>query len=253
MSSFPSHLAKENQVEPVPRRVRAYLDGHLVLDSSAARYVFETPYFPQFYIPAADVSDKCLIRTDETKQTPRGTVQVVALQLDGNRRNSAGYLHLDNTISGLKDTIRFEWEAFDAWFEEDEEVFVHPRSPYARVDALRSTREVQVQIDGTTLAKSKSPVLVFETGLPTRYYLDRIEVDFTKLRANSTSSQCPYKGQQSGGWDFIGDTEVEDIAWAYDFPTTALAPIKGMICFYNEKVDLTVDGEILQRPTFPSF
>lgn len=253
-NDFPAHLAEKNNVQPVPRRIRAYVAGRAVLDTVEARYVFETPFFPQFYIPAADVTEEFLIRTGVTKQSPRGTVEVVALQLEGERRDDAGQLHLDDTTCGIKDTIRFDWAALDAWFEEDEEVFVHPRSPYARVDALRSTRTVRVEVNGIVLAESLSPVMVFETGLPTRYYLNRTDVDFSLLRDNDTKSQCPYKGLQSGGWDAVrGGTVVEDVAWAYDFPTTALAPIKGLICFYNEKVDILVDGQPQPRPAPPSF
>ena len=134
---------------------------------------------------------------------------------------------------------RFEWDALDAWFEEDEQVFVHPRNPYTRVDALRSTRTVRVELDGVVLAESSSPVLVFETGLPTRYYLNRTEVDFAHLVPTDTVTACPYKGTTSGYWSAqLGDTIHPDLAWTYDFPTRQLLPIAGLIAFYNEKVDI---------------
>jgi uncharacterized protein (DUF427 family) len=146
--------------------------------------------------------------------------------------------------------VRFEWAALDAWFEEDEEVFVHPRSPYVRVDALRSTRTVSVELEGVVLAESSCPVMVFETGLPTRYYLDRTAVSFDHLLPSDTVTSCPYKGKTSGYWSvrIAGETHP-DLAWAYDFPTRQLLPIAGLIAFYNEKVDITVDGQRLQRPT----
>jgi uncharacterized protein (DUF427 family) len=137
----------------------------------------------------------------------------------------------------------------DAWFEEDEQVFVHPRSPYTRVDALRSNRPVRVELDGTVLADACSSVMVFETGLPTRYYLSRTDVDFAHLVSSGTVSACPYKGTTSGYWSIqAGGTVHQDLAWSYDFPTRQLLPIAGLIAFYNEKLDIILDGQPLPRP-----
>ena len=137
----------------------------------------------------------------------------------------------------------------DAWFEEDEQVFVHPRSPYTRVDALRSGRPVRVELDGVVLADAGSSVMVFETGLPTRYYLSRTDVDFAHLIPTGTVTACPYKGTTSGYWSVrAGGTVHADLAWSYDFPTRQLLPIAGMIAFYNEKVDTILDGQRLDRP-----
>jgi uncharacterized protein (DUF427 family) len=137
----------------------------------------------------------------------------------------------------------------DAWYEEDEQVFVHPRDPYSRVDAVRSTRRVRIEVDGVVLADSSSPVFVFETGLPTRYYLNRTEVDFACLEPTDTETACPYKGRTTGYWSArIGDTVHADIAWTYDFPTRQLLPIAGLIAFYNERVDVFLDGTRLDRP-----
>jgi uncharacterized protein (DUF427 family) len=145
--------------------------------------------------------------------------------------------------------VRFEWAALDAWFEEDEQVFVHPRDPYTRVDALRSDREVRVELDGVVLADSRSPVMVFETGLPTRYYVNRTDVRFEHLVPSGTVTSCPYKGTTSAYWSVqVNGTLREDLAWAYDFPTRQLLPIAGLVAFYNEKVDIFLDGELLDRP-----
>jgi uncharacterized protein (DUF427 family) len=108
---------------------------------------------------------------------------------------------------------------------------------------------VRVELEGTVLAESTSPVMVFETGLPTRYYLNRTEVDFAHLVPTETVTACPYKGTTSGYWSFRGgDTVHEDIAWTYDFPTRQLLPITGLIAFYDEKVDTFLDGQHLDRP-----
>jgi len=155
----------------------------------------------------------------------------------------------DSPVAGLSGTVRFDWAALDAWFEEDEQVFVHPRSPYTRVDALRANRPVRVERDGVVLADAGSSVMVFETGLPTRYYLSRTDVDFAHLIPSDTVTACPYKGTTSGYWSVrAGGTVHPDLAWSYDFPTRQLLPIAGLIAFYNEQVDVILDGQRLDRP-----
>jgi uncharacterized protein (DUF427 family) len=162
---------------------------------------------------------------------------------------TAARLVVEAARSELADTFRFEWEALDHWFEEDEEVFVHPRNPYARVDALRSTRTVRVELAGVVLAESSSPIMVFETGLPTRYYLNRTEVRFGHLVPTTTVTRCPYKGTTSGYWSVVVDgTTHADLAWSYEFPTRQLLPIAGLVSFYDERVDVFVDGVPQERP-----
>ena len=154
-----------------------------------------------------------------------------------------------DALAGLDGMARIDWAALDAWFEEDEQVFVHPRSPYTRVDAIRSSRTVKVELDDVVLAETSSPVMVFETGLPTRYYLPRPDVQWQHLVPTDTETACPYKGTTSGYWSVrIGETVHDDLVWAYDFPTRDLLPIAGLVAFYNEKVDITLDGVRLERP-----
>jgi uncharacterized protein (DUF427 family) len=246
---YPAPAVPTNHVEPVPRRIRAVLGGRKVVDTTAARYVWEWPAFPQFYIPLADVAPDVLIDEQETVETPRGDAKRYGLRAGDTVRNGAAQVLGAAKVDGLDDTVRFEWSALDAWFEEDEQVFVHPRSPYARVDAIRSTRTVRVESHGVVLAESSSPVMCFETGLPTRYYLNRTDVDWTHLVATETQTACPYKGVTSGYWSSVIEGRTHpDIAWAYDFPTRDLAPIAGLVAFYNEKLDIFLDGVELERP-----
>jgi len=145
--------------------------------------------------------------------------------------------------------VRLEWKTLDHWFEEDEEVFVHPRSPYKRVDALRSNRAVRIELEGTVLAEAPSCVMLFETGLPTRYYLDPTNVRFAHLRPSSTRTQCPYKGKVDGYWSAtVGDTTVPDVAWLYTYTTPAMTAISGLVAFLNERVDIFIDGNPQPRP-----
>jgi len=246
----PSPLVPVNHVEPVPRRVRAFVGGQVVVDTVAARYVWEWPAYPQYYIPSTDVRAGALVDESAAEDSPQGTVRRHGLRVGDVQRPGAARVVTTSAVEGLEGTVRFEWSAFDAWFEEDEQVFVHPRSPYVRVDALRSTRTVRVESHGVVLAESSSPVLVFETGLPTRYYLNRTDVDFTRLVASDTETSCPYKGTTSAYWSAVVDGRTHpDVAWTYDFPTAALGPIAGLVAFYNEKLDLFLDGEQLARPS----
>jgi len=249
MSDYPAAITTVNHVEPVPRRIRAFLGGEKVLDTSEALYVWEWPNYPQYYVPLADVRQDLLDPEGHTQQTGRGVVEVRGLRVGDLHRPRAARVLAESPIAGLSGTVRFDWAAMDAWFEEDEQVFVHPRSPYTRVDALRSNRPVRVELDGAVLADAGSSVMVFETGLPTRYYLTRTEVDFAHLIPTGTVTACPYKGTTSGYWSVrAGGTNHPDLAWSYDFPTRQLLPIAGLIAFYNEKVDITLDGQRLHRP-----
>jgi uncharacterized protein (DUF427 family) len=236
-------------VEPVPRRVRATLNGSVVLDTTTARYVWEWPNYPSYYIPVADIRTEFLIAGD-VGTTPRGTARRDGLRVGDVSRPRCAWVYGDDAQPGVRDTARFEFSALDAWYEEDEQIFVHPRNPYTRVDALRSSRLIRIELNGTVLAESSAPVLLFETGLPTRYYLSPLDVDFTHLIASDTVSECPYKGRTSGYWSVRRDGAVDDdLAWVYHYPTSAVSAIAGLIAFYNERVDIVLDGELLPRPT----
>jgi uncharacterized protein (DUF427 family) len=239
---YPEAPVPAGHSEPAPRRVRAVLGGRTVFDTTNASYVWEWPFYPQYYIPVADIDPEVLVDEDHVQNLRRGPARRHGLRV--------GSIDKPGTVRVYEDGLaRFDWDALDAWFEEDEEIFVHPRNPYTRVDALRSTRTVRVELEGLVLAESSSPVMVFETGLPTRYYLNRTEVDFSHLVPSSTETACPYKGRTTGYWSVrVGDTVHADLAWCYDFPTRQLLPIAGLIAFYNEKVDLFVDGVALARP-----
>ena len=249
MNNYPAMIATVNQVEAVPRRIRGYLAGEKVVDTVRALYVWEWSNYPQYYIPVEDVRKDVLVDEQHVQQTRRGPVQVHGLRVGGIQRDGGARVLTDSSVQGLNGTVRFDWAALDSWFEEDEQVFVHPRNPYTRVDALRSTRAVRVELDGVVLAESSCPVMVFETGLPTRYYLNRSEANLDHLIPTQTQTACPYKGTTSGYWSIrVGETVHPDLAWAYDFPTRQLQPIAGLIAFYNEKVDIFLDEQLLDRP-----
>jgi uncharacterized protein (DUF427 family) len=246
---YPAAIVPAGHVEPVPRRIRAFLDGRPVLDTSRARYVWEWPAYPQYSVPRADVTGGTLEDEGHEEKRAPGTARRHALRVGDRVLPGAAWVWGQDASAGLPGTVRFEWGALNAWFEEDEQVFVHPRSPYTRVDALRSGSGVRVELDGEVLADAPSCVKVFETGLPTRYYVDRVHLDLARLAPSDTVTACPYKGTTSGYWSArTARGTHRDIAWAYDFPTRQLQPITGLVAFYNERVDLYVDGRLQPRP-----
>ena len=246
---YPRALTPVDHVEPVPRRVRAMLGGRMVLDTRDALYLWEWEPYPQFLIPLQDVDPGALVDEGRTHRLSRGTVTSVGLRAGDVERPGAGRRYDESRIQQLVGRVRFDWDALDAWFEEEEQIFVHPRNPYVRVDALRSSRQVRVEKDGVLLAESGATVMVFETSLPPRYYFDRTAVDFSHLVPSDTVTACPYKGRTTGYWSVATDDEHHaDLAWSYDFPTRGLEPIAGLIAFYDEKVDVTIDGVAQARP-----
>ena len=144
-------------------------------------------------------------------------------------------MYTESTSERLTGTARFEWDALDSWFEEDEEVFVHPRNPYTRVDALRSTRHVRIELDGVILAESSSPVMVFETGLPTRYYFNPTELNLRHLVATNTVTSCPYKGTTTY-WSGPG---APDVAWSYEAPLPESVRLGGYVSFDGEGIEVS--------------
>jgi uncharacterized protein (DUF427 family) len=250
MSDYPAMISSVDHIEPVPRRIRAMLDGKTVLDTTKALYLWEWEFYPQYYIPLADVNQGVLVDEDHEAKLRRGTTKAYGLRSGEVVKRGAARLYTESDIDAIVGHLRFEWNELDSWFEEDEEVFVHPRSPYVRVDALRSTSDVRIELNGLVLAHSTSPVLVFETGLPTRYYVSKSSLNFEHLIGSKTVTSCPYKGNTSEYWSVrSGETVHKDLAWSYGFPTRQLLPIAGLVAFYNEAVDIYLDNELLERPS----
>jgi uncharacterized protein (DUF427 family) len=245
---YPQMAAERGRIEPVPRRVRGYFDDTLVFSTTRARYVWEAPYYPQYYIPLADVRMEHLLDENHPQRLQLGPSRRHSLTNARRTQEAAARVYDPDGDGPAAGYVRFEWDALD-WFEEDEQIIGHPRNPYVRVDALRSHRHVRVEIDGVVLADTGSPVMLFETGLPTRYYIDRTDVEFDHLEPSNTESVCPYKGVTSRYWSArVGDTVEPDIAWTYEYPMSQVSPIAGLVAFYNEKLDIFLDGEKMSRP-----
>jgi uncharacterized protein (DUF427 family) len=230
------------RVEQGAKRVRAYLGGRLVADTTRPLLVWERPFYPAYYVPAADIAAELVPTGGVDRSSDRGDGQVLDVRVDGATATAAAVRFGASPVAELRDAVRLEWSAMDAWFEEDEEVFVHPRSPYTRVDILRSSRHVRVEAGGVVLAETSQPTLLFETGLPTRFYLPPTHARMELLRPTATVSHCPYKGQ-AAYWSVVVDGDVrEDAAWSYPTPLPESEGIAGLLCFYPAKVDVLVDG-----------
>jgi uncharacterized protein (DUF427 family) len=239
------------RVERGDRRVRVYLGGELVADTIRPLYVWENPHYPAYYLPAVDVKAE-LVATGATERSPsRGTAEVFDVVAGRVTAHASARRYTDSPFEELRDSVRFVWDAMDEWLEEDEPVYVHPRSPYTRVDILASSRHVRVEVDGVTVAESRTPRILYETGLPPRYYLPLADLRMDLLRPSERSSRCPYKGT-AGYWTVeVDGRRYEDLVWIYRMPLPESQKIAGLACFYNEKVDLYVDGVLQDRPRTP--
>ena len=251
--SATEHAARGRvRVEVGPKRVRAYLDGVALVDSTHVLLVWERPTYPTYYFPIADVRTDLVHDTGETRHSPsRGDATLFDVRVGERVAPAAAYRHVDSPLVELREMVAFTWSAMDHWFEEEEEVYTHARNPYTRVDILPSSRRVRVEIDGVVVADSDRPTLLFETGLPTRHYFAKPDVRLDLLTATESSTSCPYKGTARYWSVTTGETVHPDVAWAYDHPLPESIRVAGQICFYNERVDIFVDGEREERPHTP--
>jgi uncharacterized protein (DUF427 family) len=239
------------KVERGRKRVRAYLGGEVVADTVRPLLVWEVPYYPMYYFPLDDVRTERLADSGETTHTPsRGDARL--LDVRGGRgvvREKAAARYDDTPVEELRGTVRLEWDAMDTWLEEDEPVYVHPHDPYKRIDILSSSRRVRVEVEGVTLAESDQPRVLFETSLPPRYYLPMSDARLELMQPSKTVTGCAYKGY-AHHWSFVmpDGRELPDLAWTYWTPLPEGMKIAGLVCFYDEKVDVFVDGELQVRP-----
>lgn len=236
-------------VEPSAKRIRTYLGGQLVADTVTPLLVWESPYYPTYYFPVADVRLELLVPDGGVKRSPsRGDGQLYTVKAGAAEAPGAAVRYQDSPIEQIQEHVRFDWAAMDSWFEEDEEVFVHARNPNTRVDVLASSRHVRVEVDGVTVADSVSPHVLFETNLPARFYLPKPHVRMDLLEHTDSHTACPYKGTAEYWAVRIGDTVHKDLVWSYPTPLPESRQVAGLLCFYNEKVDIYLDGVLQPRP-----
>ncbi|MGW5639917.1 DUF427 domain-containing protein [Streptomyces sp. NPDC003832] len=239
--------------EPCERWVRGVKGTTTVVDSRHPVLVWQPEGIPVpcYAFPRAEVRTDLLHPAANPPTGPRtGSRVFYDLEVDGERMANAAWTFPGADLAGH---LAFDWflrreNGLDHWYDEDEEIFGHPRDPHHRVDALRSSRHVRVEIGGVLVADTRRPVLLFETGLPARYYLPPEDVRLDLFEATRHTSLCPYKGN-ARYWSFAGEADVpRNVLWSYPEPLPAVGAVEGRLAFYNEAVDLVVDGERLPRP-----
>jgi uncharacterized protein (DUF427 family) len=235
--------------EPLPHRIRAVVQGETIVDSIRTMLLHETGRLPVYWFREADVR-RDLLRRSRSEDTEKGRATHWTLELDGRTIPDAAWSldEPDGDAAFLAGHLTLEWGAADEWFCEDEQVFGHPRDPYSRIDVYRTTRHVHVSLDGCTLADTRHAKVLYETGLPPRWYIPTGDVRLDLLEPSSHRSRCAYKGSASYWSVRVGGRLVEDLVWTYADPQHDAEPVRDLLCFFNERVDLHVDGVRGERP-----
>src|SRR5262249_6595937 len=190
-----SETRERVHIEEGPKRVRTYLGGELIADTKRLKLVWEVPYYPAYYFPDEDVRRDVLTASGPPRRKARrGDAHHITVKGGDREVEDAAWHCPESPVEKLRGLIRFEWNAMDGWFEEDEEVFVHPHDPYKRIDILHSSRHVEVEVNGVNIADTHRPTLLFETSLPTRYYIPKLDVRMDLLTPTDTVTGCAYKG-----------------------------------------------------------
>ena len=210
--------------DPSPRRIRAVLDGRTVLDSRRARMLHEHGRLPRYFVPRDDVRWEDLGDVEPVEPPPE------APALDGH--------------------VAFAFDAMDAWYEEDDEVLSHALDPYHRVDVRTTSRHVQISLDVVPLVDTERARVIFETGLPPRWYVPREDV-LVELEPSDLRTTCAYKGHARYRSTRVGDRLVENLFWSYAEPLRDAAGVKDLLACFNEQVDIDLDGERQPRPQTP--
>ena len=237
--------------DPVPYRVRAIFNDATVVDSRRVHLLHETGQLPVYYFPDSDLRHDLLEPSPTTTRTrDKGTAHHRSIRVGDRCAPDAvsGYPQPVDSAGFLAGYATIEWDAMDEWFVEDEQAFGHPRDPYSRIDILKTTRHVRVLLDGEELANSRRAKLLVETALPPRFYLPPEDVRTELLVQSATRSRCAYKGSASYWHVQLGDRRYEDIVWPYPCPPHDAEPVRDYLCFFNERVDLELDGEPQERP-----
>ncbi|KAA1419933.1 DUF427 domain-containing protein [Mumia zhuanghuii] len=260
----------ELRVHRVPQRVRASVDGATIVDTTSAVLVWEPRRVVASYaVPVSDLAAS--LEPPSSHEAHEHAVRMDAGMppvLDPSSgfgvHTTAGSAYDVRTASrslpgaafapddpALRDHVVLDWAAFDAWFEEDEEMVGHPHDPFSRIDCLRSSRHVVISVDGQVLADSRRPVMLLETWLPVRYYLPWEDVSQDLLTPTETTSVCAYKGT-AAYWSATTEAKTHrNIAWSYAEPRHDALPVRDLVAFFDERVDRVVDGVPLDRPVTP--
>jgi uncharacterized protein (DUF427 family) len=251
------------RVEPSQRWVRVEFNEQIVADSKEPILVWSSGHMVTYYFPEEDVRQELLTPSrrggdgkqyfdlqvgDRTVEAAAWSYPEPAPQSAAPRSAEAAPQSAESEQPALIGYVTFKWNKMDHWYEEEEEIFVHPRDPHHRVDAIPSSRHIRVEVDGVIVADTKRPVLLFETGMPVRYYIPQEDIRMDLLSPTRAVTHCPYKGASSYWSIKIGDQVRRNVVWGYLDPVEEIPKIKGLLSFFNEKLDICIDGELEKRP-----
>lgn len=242
-------LEQSIRLEPTAKRVRTFFGETAIADSTRVQLMLEAGRLPVYYFPVADVRADLLVpgtRTNTSRHN--GDATYLSIDAKGQVALNAAWRYAAAPAGGpdLSGLIAFHWRSMDAWYEEDEEVLGHARDPYHRIDVLRSSRHVSVTAGATLLADSRNTRMLFETGLPVRYYIPREDIRMETLSESDNVTVCAYKGVTSQYWNLVDGPR--DVAWSYEQPSSEVDAVAGMVAFFNERVDIAIDGVRQERP-----
>lgn len=226
--------------EPHPRRIRAELGGRTVLDTARGSLLHETAILPVLYVPFEDLDDSLLERTDLHTTCPfKGEASYWTVRAGDRVAENAVWAYEDPLPAApwLAGQAALYFDRMDRWLEEDEEILGHLRDPYTRVDVRRSSRPVEITLDGETVLRETAPLLLFETGLPVRAYVRR---DALELVRSEKRTVCPYKGHATYWSLRVGDRLLEDAAWSYETPIDGVTPIAGLVSLDHEALEVRI-------------
>ncbi len=241
-------------VEPSPRWIRGVLAEEIVIDSRDARVVYEQGRLPIYFFRREQVRTDLLNESEHrTGSAILGEARWFDLQAGETIAEKAAWSFEEpppgaEVMAGL---IAFDWNALDHWYEEDEELIVHLRDPYHRIDVMPTSRQLRISLDGEPLAETNRATVLFETGLPPRWYIPRADVREELLARSDHRTGCAYKGFASYFSARIRDHEERDLVWTYPDPRHEVESIGGFLCFFDERVDTEIDGELQERPLTP--
>jgi uncharacterized protein (DUF427 family) len=251
------------EILPSPKWVRVYFAGQAIADSKATRLLRAHGRLPVYYFPPADVRRELLEpaaggavaeQGEGPWPRPPEAKRVYTVRSgDAVAERAAWQVAEGSEQPELEGYIAFAWQAMEAWFEEDDQIRVHPHDPYHLIDVRPSSRHVRVVGRGVTVAETRRPVLLFETGLPPRFYIPKMDARLDLLEEGSRTTHCAYKGTAPHYSIRLGDDVVENIAWHYPFPDRGYEPIQNLLAFYQERIaDFFVDGERLDSEARPA-